>query len=131
MTMIISVTSTELDGPSKDARRLESIIAQEKVEAYVVTGACLPEILQVWGITRLPVFRINEVTVWEGQEPPADVERSWLHRPKSIDEAVDQVLKSFGKITDDPFAHLWVGNTIRNFFGVWGRKQGVPGIMWI
>lgn len=63
MDLIISVTSTELDGPRKEARRLESIIAQEKVEAFVVPGAYLPEILQSWGVRDLPVFRINEVTV--------------------------------------------------------------------
>lgn len=77
-TLIITVTSTELDGPWREAKRLESIIAQEKIEAFVVPGACLPEILQSWGVRQLPVFRINDVTVWEGEKPPADLVRSWL-----------------------------------------------------
>jgi hypothetical protein len=123
MALIISVTSTELDGPRREAMRLESIIAQEKVEAFVVPGACLPEILQAWGVTRLPVFRIDDVTVWEGEKPPADLVRSWLHWPKTVDEAVDQVLSSFGTVPDDPLAHVSVGTTIRDYFGLWGANK--------
>lgn len=83
MTLIITVTSTEIDGPRKEARRLESIITQEEVDAFVVPGACLPEILQSWGVRQLPVFRINNVTVWEGETPPTDMVRSWLHQHES------------------------------------------------
>lgn len=125
MALIISVTSTELDKPRKEAMRLESIIAQEKVEAFVVPGACLPEILEAWGVTRLPVFRINDATIWEGKNPPADLVRSWLHWPKTVDEAVEQVISPFGRIPDDPLAHSSVGTTIRNRFGLWGANKAL------
>ena len=123
MTLIISVTSTELDGPRKEARRLESIIAQEKVEAVVVPGACLPEILQSWGVRHLPVFRINEVAVWEGEKPPADLVRSWLHWPKTLEEAVQRLLASVPDIPDDPLANHEIGTAIRNSFGLWGANK--------
>lgn len=123
MDLIISVTSTELDGPRKEARRLESIIAQEKVEAFVVPGACLPEILQSWGVRDLPVFRINEVTVWEGEKPPARLVRSWLHWPKTLEEAVQRLLASVQDIRDDPLAHHGLGTAIRNLFGLCGANK--------
>lgn len=123
MNLIISVTSTELDGPRKEARRLESIIAQEKVEAFVVPGACLPEILQSWGVRDLPGFRINDVNVWEGEKPPAAFVRSWLHWPKTLEEAVQRLLASVQDIRDDPLAHHGVGTAIRNSFGLWGANK--------
>lgn len=123
MTLSITVTSTELDGPRKEAKRLESIIAQEKIEAFVVPGACLPEILQSWGVRQLPVFRINDVTVWEGEKPPADLVRSWLHWPKTLEEAVEQVLASVPDIPEGPLAHHGLGTTIRSSFGLWGANK--------
>lgn len=123
MTLFISVTSTDLDGPRREATRLESIIAQEKVDAVVVAGACLSEILRSWGGSRLPVLRINGVTVWEGEKPPADLVRSWLHWPMTLEEAVDRLLASITEVSDDPLSHHGLGATIRNSFGLWGANK--------
>ena len=123
MTLIISVISTELDGPRREAARLESIIAQEKVEAFVERSACLPEILQSWGVRQLPVFRINEVIVWEGEKPPAGLIRSWLHWPKTLEEAVQRLLASLPETLDDPLSQFGLGEAIRNSFGLWGANK--------
>ena len=121
--MIISVTSTELDGPTREAARLESIIAQEKVEAFVIPGACLPEILQSWGVRKLPVFQINDVIVWEGEEPPIDVVLCWLHWPGTVDEAVDRLLASVPGDAKYPLSDPFLGQAIRNSFGLWGANK--------
>lgn len=72
MALIIEILSLEMEGINREARRLESIIAQESIEAYVVPTAAAPDILQAMNVTRLPIFRINNITVWEGEETPCE-----------------------------------------------------------
>ncbi len=123
--MIIEVASVELDRPQREAQRLESIIGKENVDAFAVATAVQPDILRSWGVTRTPVFRIDGVTVWEGERPPGDVVRERLHWPTSLDEAVDRLLSTLKAIPDDPMAELEIGMAIRNSFGLWGANRAL------
>jgi Thioredoxin domain len=123
MALIIQIVSVERDVPRKEARRLESIIEQEKLEAFVVATTVLPEIISSWGATQLPVVMINGAIVWQGEAPPEDLVRAWIHWPKTLDEAVEQVLSLFGNIPDDPLAQMTLGTTIRNSLGLRGANK--------
>lgn len=125
MAQIIEVISVELDGPRKEARRLESIIGQEKVEAFVIPTAVVREILISWGVTKLPVFRIEGVTVWEGESPSRDLIREWLHWPKSLDEAVGRLLSADNEIPEEPSAYFELGTAIMNSFGLLGTNKAL------
>jgi hypothetical protein len=120
---IIEIVSLDLEISRKEARRLESIITQEGVEAFVIPSIVAPAILSEMKAARLPVFRINGVTVWEGERPPGKVVREWLHWPKTLEEAVDRVLVSVDEVSEDPFAKAGLAAAIRNSFGLWGANK--------
>jgi len=94
MRICIQIVSIEMETPNRERARLEAIIAQEKADAYVITTACLPEILESWGVQELPVFRINNVTVWEGENPPTNIVNSWFCCPPLSQNDVDDGLST-------------------------------------
>ncbi len=122
MPQVIEVRSPNREEIEREARRLQSIIGEERADAIVVPQGADQSFIDTVRPRRLPVFRINGVVVWEGPDPPADIVRAWLHWPRTIGEAVERLLESVGVIPDDREARARLRADISTAFGLWGAN---------
>ena len=102
-----------------DAIRLTVKVAGRN--ALVVLAACQRDYLLSLGATAVPVVVINKKIVWQGQ-PPEEVVREWLDWPKSLEDAVQRILKPIEDRLDTASLGWTLGMAIRNSFGLWGAN---------
>jgi hypothetical protein len=122
MPQVIEVRSLHRDQSDREARRLQAIIGQERADAIVVPRGIDQGFLDEVRPSRLPVFRINGVVVWEGHDPPDDIVRTWLHWPRTVGEAVERLLETVDAIPDDDDARARLRAEISTAFGLWGAN---------
>jgi hypothetical protein len=122
MPQVIEVRSPNREEIEREARRLQSIIGEERADAIVVPRGADQSFLDAVRPRRLPVFRINGVVVWEGQGPPDEIVRAWLHWPRTVGEAVDRLLERVDIIPDDRQARARLRAEISTAFGLWGAN---------
>jgi hypothetical protein len=122
MPQVIEVRSMRRDESDREARRLQSIIGQERADAIVIPRGVDQSFMDEVRPRRLPVFRINGVVVWEGQDPPADIVRVWLHWPRTVGEAVERLLEKIDTIPEDRDARARLRAEISTAFGLWGAN---------
>jgi len=122
MPQVIEIRSVNREEIEREARRLQSIIGQERADAIVVPRGADQWFIDAVRPRRLPVFRINGVVVWEGHHPPVDIVRAWLHWPRTIEEAVQRVLEKVDVIPVDREARARLRAEISAAFGLWGAN---------
>lgn len=122
MPQVIEVRSFNRKESEREARRLQSIIGQERADAIAVPSGADQSFVEAVRPRRFPVFRINGVVVWEGQDPPADIVRAWLRWPRTVGDAVERLLEMVDSIPDDREARARLRAEISTAFGLWGAN---------